>query len=89
MKKKIYVVTYVSCYDELYTENKTSTDREQADKDFLNYIKDIHESENYEFHLDEDEHKGRCVFKHVAPNGHLYLVKLTEHNIGVTLNVLD
>lgn len=79
MKKKVYVVTYVSCFDEPYTENKVTTDKAEADEQFLSYVADIHETEDEFF--DEDEYKGKTYFSHAARNGHLYLVQLSEEEL--------
>ena len=79
MKKKFYTVTYVSCYDELYTETNVHTDKAKAEEQFLNYVADIHETEGEEF--DPEEYKGKTYFRHAARNGHLYLVQLSEQEI--------
>lgn len=80
MKKKVYVVMYFSCYDEPYAENYTTTDKEKADKQFLSYVADIHETENEEF--DEDEFKGKTRFSD-SFNGHIYLVQMSEQDADV------
>lgn len=80
MKKKVYVVMYFSCYDEPYAENFTTTDKEKADKQFLSYVADIHETENEEF--DEDEFKGKTYFSN-AYRGHIYLVQMSEQEVDV------
>lgn len=79
MKKKVYTVTYVSCYNELYTENEVTTDKARAEEKFLSYVADVHETENEEF--DPEEYKGKTYFSHAARNGHLYLVQLSEQEI--------
>lgn len=78
MKKKVYTVTYCSCYDELYTETNVHTDKEKAEEQFLNYVADIHETEGEEFY--PEEYKGKTYFSE-GYDGHLYLVQLGEQEI--------
>ncbi len=78
MKKKVYTVTYCSCYDELYTENEVTTDKARADEKFLSYVADVHETENEEF--DPEEYKGKTYFSK-SFDGHSYLVQLGEQEI--------
>jgi hypothetical protein len=83
MKKKVWVVTYTSHYDEIYSETKVCSTEAKALQELADYVRDIHETANTNETLEdfaEEGFHGKHYF-YYCDGLHEYLVEATETEI--------
>lgn len=84
MAKEVWVVTYTSQYDDIYTEAKVCSTEAKALQELADYVRDIHESVGSTDDVNEfaDEgFRGKYCFEHCDDYGHKFLVEATKTEI--------
>ena len=83
MSKTIYTITYVSKFDDIYTDTDVVTTLEQVNENISTLIEDINENE-IDKQLDSDYiYNGGSAELHAADtwNGREWIIKIKEHKL--------
>lgn len=81
MNKAIYVVTYACYTSEIYTESKVCFSESDANKQLINYIRDICETEGLDF--EKEDYDGIGYHEFTNPfTCHSFVVKIVGYEVG-------
>jgi hypothetical protein len=83
MKKSIFIVSYTSCYEEIYNNVNLFTNKEDAIKSANSYVEEVNErvkplDKNKDFSEYENGYKEITIKDHFR--GSEFLISITEFN---------